>query len=78
MTERAEIKPHHVRINFNSTKRYRSFHFLPRKGDRIDITDKETMFHFVVEAVWFDDHYGEHHCDVQLNCRTVEEREIGS
>jgi len=68
---------HYVRINFNATKRYRAFPFLPRKGDRINLTDDGIMFSMDVQAVWFDDHYGEDTCEVQLNCRVVEETNVG-
>ena len=68
---------HTVRINFNSTKRYRDFAFLPRIGDRINITDDETMFCLDVVSVWFDDHYGEDACEVNLNCSVAEESHVG-
>lgn len=64
---------HSIRLNFNGVKRYRNFPFLPRIGDRINITDDGTMFCLDVENVWFDDHYGEDTCKVQLNCTIAEE-----
>ena len=66
-----------IRINFRGIKRYRNFPFLPRVGDRINVTDDGTMFCLDVEAVWFDDHYGEDECEVQLNCRVAEEVQVG-
>jgi hypothetical protein len=69
---------HIVRLNFNGVKRYRSFPFLPRIGDRVNITDDGTMFCLDVQAVWFDDHYGEDECEVQLNCRAAEQHSVGT
>jgi len=67
---------HNVRINFNSTKRYRRFAFLPRVGDRINLTDDGTQFHMDVDSVWFDDHYGERDFEVNLNCTVKEESAV--
>jgi hypothetical protein len=68
---------HIVRLNFNGAKRYRRFSFLPRVGDRVNVTDDGTMFCLDVNAVWFDDRYGEDECEVQLNCRGAEEHHVG-
>lgn len=64
---------HSVRLNFGGTKRYRKFPFLPRVGDRINVTDGETSFSLDVDEVWFDDNYGEDTCDVQINCTIADE-----
>ena len=66
-----------VRINFNGVKRYRDFPFLPRKGDRINLTEEGTMFCLDVSAVWFDDNYGEDACEVILNCSVAEQVHVG-
>ena len=72
----SKLEHHSVRINFNSTKRYRNFAFLPRIGDRLNITDDGTTFCMDVDLVWFDDHYGEDACEANLNCTVKEEFSI--
>lgn len=57
-----------VRLNFSGTKRYRNFAFLPREGDRINISEDGEIHNLVVVSIWFDDHYGEDNCETNLNC----------
>lgn len=78
MTPPADSFPY-VRINFNGTKRYRRFPFLPRVGDRINLTEQDEGISFAldVDAIWFDDNYGEEACEVMMNCTSVEETKIG-
>lgn len=78
MAQRDDPPLHTIRINFNGVKRYRDFPFLPRVGDRINLTDDGTMFCLDVQTVWFDDHYGEDACEVQLNCKVAEEHNVGT
>ena len=68
-----------VRINFGGTKRYRQFPFLPRVGDRINTTDPDGAMTYAldVDAVWFDDNYGDSRCEVILNCSMAEESKLG-